>query len=325
MRNRSYFDDNKVGELVNFALQQIPLTIVSQFRPLPEIRAAYNSYGQSVERMHLFARFLPWTILHSVSYGERAIQAVYAETGSVEFTAKAKEKEADINMRMRLIERDEPPMTRVQLKRTIPKVSAVTKDVIDCAPAKLKDGTSAIMPSIVVLAWTAFEAMCEDLLETAIDLRPRWLSPLKGRSSPRKLRPYESMSLKGKTRATSPNSAGHGKRDKLSYRSLEAIRDSYYVAFSAGPKRIDAALSPRHLDTLYAVRNIIVHKAGNVDKMFLSRVAGLPEYAHAKEDQPLNLDFHMVRSIVEPSIISGIRLVVAVNKWLLDHPDSKAP
>jgi hypothetical protein len=33
----------------------------------------------------------------------------------------------------------------------------------------------------------------------------------------------------------------------------------------------------------------------------------------------------MVKKYIEPVLVGGVKLIVAVNKWVVEHPDAKAP
>jgi hypothetical protein len=54
-------------------------------------------------------------------------------------------------------------------------------------------------------------------------------------------------------------------------------------------------------------------------------VVGLPDFPNAKTNHPLQLDFGMVKKYIEPVLVGGVKLIVAVNKWVVEHPDAKAP
>jgi hypothetical protein len=57
-------------------------------------------------------------------------------------------------------------------------------------------------------------------------------------------------------------------RDKFNFTVLDSIRDAYSRAFHKDSKQIEAAISEKSIDALNKVRNLIVHKAGIIDKRY---------------------------------------------------------
>ena len=333
MRKRYDFDQNKVIDLTHFGLRTIPSQVHSDVRGEHKILEVFDSYSEAVNRMHRLAIFSPCLIYPSRDDGVRPVRAGYGQTQRVEFTRTAKhKKDADIARRRMPIDHREPEPTPRQSSRVRKEIPIAMPNVLERASFEMTDGLSAIMPSMIVLAWTAFETLCQDLLETAIDLRQQWLLPvrgtsrlLRGRSTLRSLPSYEGMTLGRQIQTPSKTSQGYQSRDQLRYTTVTLIRDAYYKTFFADARKIDAALRSRHIDTLSAVRNVIVHKGGYVDRTFLNRVSGLPEFANAKEGHLLRMDFEKVRRWIEPVMVSGAKLIVAVNKWIVEHPDAIAP
>ena len=317
MRDETYFENRKIGALVRFAFSDISIKALRGIHP--RIADVYNSYSRNVNLAYDLARFPPVIAVGGLAIGLLAARAVYAEFGHFDPKKISKEQNDSIRLRMTLA----GPRAAVRKQTIIRKTSSNFRVVLDRADKKTLAGLDAIMPSLVVFSWTAFESLCEDLLERAIDVRPRWLSSLKGRNEQRPSRPWE-VSLKGNTVPTSKESKGPKSRDKLRYRNIKAIRDSYWITFPVGGRMIDRALEGRCIDTLFAVRNILVHRGGIADELFLKRVDGLPEFSHVKNGSLLRLDFGSVRSIIQPVLVRGIRLIAAVNKWIMEHPDDKS-
>jgi hypothetical protein len=320
MRNQKKLADLKIDDLVKFSLHRIEAKTIEGFDPEPKIETVYDSYSRAANDMHGLIKFTPWLILHSMSYGHGRAIATYEELTTFDDSKASPEQKENIILRMKKIERNEAPVSKGVLNKY---VANITKGVLASADASLVDGLASIMPSAIILAWTAFEVMCEDLLGAATDSRPAWLSGIKGRGRARKLPAWESMTLRGKIHGESPDTKP-GKAN-LSFRNVRAIRDSYYLVFHKDSREIDRAMRPRCIDTLHAARNIFVHQGGNIDEIFLNRVIGLSAFAHAKENHPLQLNFVMVRNMIEPVLVCGIKLIVAVNKWIIEHPDGKAP
>ena len=70
---------------------------------------------------------------------------------------------------------------------------------------------------------------------------------------------------------------GTVQREQLELDSLKGIREAYSRAFDKPfEKDIDESLADRDLDTLQAVRNLLVHRAGIADQKYLDRKDKFP-------------------------------------------------
>jgi len=204
-------------------------------------------------------------------------------------------------------------------KTLIKNISEAVQIIILRSNDKVAEGLDAIMPALIILAWTAFETLAEDLLSAAIKIRPHLLPPATAMTKARKLQSWEQPTLRGGLKTHSGGLKQRPQMSDLNYRTIGAIRDSYWRIFSSDGQLINRVLGNRSLDTLHAARNVLVHKAGRVDSIFLGRVAGIPMFAKAHLDDPLQLDFGMVKNMIIPVLDRGIRLVGAVNTWIQDH------
>jgi len=320
MRDERYFARNRVSDLVRFGLSELSVEPLRGM--LRNFANVYEAYARCINRTYDLAKLPTMLTLEATAFGLNLAEATKEETGSFKYTRIAKRKRDDIRLRMTKVECDLPPIHPRTLNN---RVSSAVQTILARADKKLTDGLDSVMPSLIVFAWTAFEVLCEDLLEKAIDLRPMWFTPLRGRGSKRRLLAWEAMSLRGKTSTHSHGSFGIAKREQLSYSTIKGIRDAYWLAFCVDSRGIDRLIADRKIDTLHAIRNVSVHNGGVVDRVFLNRVAGLPEFTKAGIGDPLQLDFGMVKNLVQPVLARGIKLIAAVNKWVVEHPDGKAP
>src|ERR1700689_4245125 len=90
---------------------------------------------------------------------------------------------------------------------------------------------------------------------------------------------------------------------RVQFTTLDGIREAYSLAFServrqARPDRIDKALADKRIDSLSAVRNLIVHKAGVADAEYADRAKGAPSAPQIKEGDALQLDGEVCRSLI---------------------------
>jgi hypothetical protein len=108
---------------------------------------------------------------------------------------------------------------------------------------------------------------------------------------------------------------------RVQFTSLESIRQAYSLAFPekvsrARSSRIDATLGDNGLDSLSAVRNVIVHKAGIADAEYMDRAKSARTAPRLKEGDALQLDGEKCPILIEPAMKSGAELVAAVDSWL---------
>jgi hypothetical protein len=314
--NRKYFDEMKVGELVKIGFRPIS---VSRLRGMNiKFQSVYEDFAKNLNATTALGAYTG-IIGSSANYlGYRLAYAVHKETGSFDLGKRfSKVTQTDINLSRKEVNAPEVKASRRKLERVH---DAMLRELIDSGKRGVTDGMDAVMRAMVVFAWTTFESLCEDLLERAIDMRPNTFAVFRGRPGRRAMPIWEGTNLKGKTNAFS-DVKGPKTRNQLTYRSVKAIRDSYWLAFHTHYQQINKIIIHRSIDTLFAVRNVLVHRGGKVDRHFLSRVSGLPLFASAREGTPLCIDFAMVKSIIKPVFGRAIGLIVAVNRWVMQHPD----
>jgi hypothetical protein len=202
-------------------------------------------------------------------------------------------------------------------------------------------GLDAILTNQIIGAWTAFETLAGDLWEAALNCHPHRLSDLKGKR-PKRARTTATIEV-----APDPLSAGAETDKRLNLSSLQqydydlsehmgtvlryrynftvldSIRDAYWQAFSKDNEDVCGAIMDESLDAIAAVRNVIVHKAGIVDQEFINKTKRSLRLSAVTSKQRLAIDGPLVQYLVEPVISQSVKLTQAVDKWLVDHPQTK--
>jgi len=149
-----------------------------------------------------------------------------------------------------------------------------------------------LLNSVIILSWSAFEVLVEDLLLESIKEHPTSFSHV--------LKP-----------------------EKLRFRSRDYIRKSYAIAFPNNDAAIIATLNNQSVDALALVRNLLIHKGGIVDDTFLKDsvgVSGLSGFASLLPGAAIQIDGLLVISVVDPVIKCGYQLLKAVDDWIKSHP-----
>jgi hypothetical protein len=188
----------------------------------------------------------------------------------------------------------------------------------------LPEGVDSWLSAQVVGGWTAFETMAGDLWEAALNCHPHGLSELKGKQAPLPVDARQNaktipLTIFQRYKFDLSKSMGTILRERRGFDTLENIRGAYLEAFFSDATEIENILSSSALDTLNAVRNLIVHRAAIVDQKYLGRTKSLPTAPRADVGKPILIDGEVIANLVQPVFELGCRLIVAVDNWLLTH------
>jgi len=190
-------------------------------------------------------------------------------------------------------------------------------------------GLEAMLSSAWTGTWTAFETMAGDLWETALNLHPVVLAELRGR----KKRSTKTETDKGEHPESLKhvhlseilryqfdlrNKMGSVHRNQRRFDSLTGIREAYRTAFSKNAVEIDRVIDYNGLDALNAVRNLIVHRAGIVDREYKKRASYL-KIPDAKLGESILLDGQLTMDMMISVIKVSFHLIETVDKWISEN------
>jgi hypothetical protein len=250
------------------------------------------------------------------------------------------------------------------------KPGTLVQSLLDNWPEATERPLDAIMSTIIVGTWTAFETLAGDLWVRAVNRFPRLLSRLNGR-------PVRIDELA--RRKTSTGATGYMKRmnlrddggeadyfdvddssskgitlgeihkitrgscdlsqsmgdllvstKKVKFTSLADIREAYSLAFSekckkARPDKIDEALADNRLKATSLVRNLLVHKGGVADSVYVDESKSAPTAPRLEAGTALALDGELSNSLVGPAILSGVNLIKSVDAFIYSAAGEMAP
>ncbi len=217
------------------------------------------------------------------------------------------------------------------------------RNVIDAAKGNLNQflaimgqageyGIRAIFNSMLVQSWTAFEVLCGDLWEAAINAHPGVLSDLKGNKRWKvaggeqgddESKKHVQIKFLQMHKYDLRDKMGTVLRERFSFSVLPSIRLAYSQAFSKDHDQIKAAIEHTSFDVLAAVRNAIVHKAGIADKEFRDTVKRLGIFVDVPVGGRIALDGGVLNSILKPAFANVIELFASVDQWIVDHDDKQ--
>jgi hypothetical protein len=152
-----------------------------------------------------------------------------------------------------------------------------------------------IMSMQLTFAWTIAETLLGDLLKVVID------------------GPSKRLNAKGKPLCASNYYLARFRGDK-------SLQTGYTDTFHVDGIDINKVVSDDSLLALFAVRNVITHKAGICDNRYEEYMKVLPRIPQLKIGERLVLDGKIMSELVVPAMDCCLALIQHVDVWLADHP-----
>lgn len=182
-----------------------------------------------------------------------------------------------------------------------------------------------VLKSILIQNWTATEVLLGDLWEAAVNECPEELAfpPQKNPKDPEKVVSVKSLSKYG---FNPSEKMGSLLKETMNFQTLDGARNAYRRTFWKHEKPIHRAILDSSLTRLSLVRNIIVHRAGIIDEMFLKGAKDVPLLAPISAPgagRHIDLDGEMVQNLLEISTGRCLDLILAVGSWLDKHRPTK--
>ena len=187
----------------------------------------------------------------------------------------------------------------------------------------------ASMMSYLTTGWTIIETMSGDLWEAALNAHPSSLANLTGspkrlkggqvnKSSAQSAKEWKSVSLDDISMHgfNIENKMGSILRSKFNFASLEGIREAYACAFGNRSPQVERALIDPSLDSLSAIRNVIVHRDAHADNEYIKKTKGLGALPKAELREHILLNGDIVVRLLKPAIVAANQLLIAVDDWL---------
>jgi hypothetical protein len=189
-----------------------------------------------------------------------------------------------------------------------------------------------VLSSIILGAWTAFEALATDLWVTALNANPK----LGVRALGAEVKPNDDDSekrRKAKLKQSFPiqrlhkhdynikNAMGSLLRDskKWDFGRPDETCDAYKAAFgvkASDNSELDSIFDNLELQWLAALRNAFIHRGGIADESFLSLVDQHPTLKKSEPDKPIILDGQLAQPLIENAAGCGAKLISFVDARL---------
>jgi|GEM_PF-4904708 len=183
----------------------------------------------------------------------------------------------------------------------------------------------AIMFSVVIESWMAFEVLAGDLFFAALDNGfPKWRINVHERRS--EFTKGSDWMPKGAIRHDPQANYGSALKDgnDVPLDNIKSIKSWYKTAF--GSKAANLFKDQKsHILALAFTRNAIVHNAGNADDRYLSEMRKvareIPEFRKlirgVTKGKPIRLNGQIVRTLRNAAIIVGTELLLYLDKEII--------
>src|SRR5215216_1665593 len=282
----------------------------------PELAIVSATFLENARRL-VYLGNLPFVIAHVLRAQERALAgALMKHTGDVKDVPSSHPQVEDIEatgdqLLMGLLEEQAVNQEAV-INRSQRRTLAILGELARQKSAL--SGIEAFLAALVVNTWTAFETLSGDLWEAALNCHPKELAALTGGKAPKdddgKTVPLKMLQKFGFDLSKSMGTLL--KERNVHFDKLESIRENYGRAFGEGA--VTDALADKSLDSLKAVRNLLVHCAGVVDDRYLNRTRSLA-VPKAAANAPIELDGEIVSDLTKPVMTIGVVLLTRVDEW----------
>ncbi len=176
-------------------------------------------------------------------------------------------------------------------------------------------GLGATLASVIIGAWTAFEAIATDLWVESVNLHPWGLAEIKGQPLATKNEDAEdlgedeapkldksvSLNMLQRHGYDISDHMGDILKNKFNFNVLVGIRSAYRAAWGKEDE-MDRILKVEKLSVLGAVRNVLVHNGGIADPRFVRRVKGDSRFGTITPDQPITIDGDLAEELATTSV-----------------------
>lgn len=178
----------------------------------------------------------------------------------------------------------------------------------------------ALLSSIIIESWIAFETMAADLWVAAVDVGPAVLRKrvlLKTIKPGSENDPVADLTSEDEIEHDPAKNLGSALRQarKVSFQKLHSITRNYEIAFASRVKAIFADENG-YIAVLAAYRNALIHNGGEADATFRKQVKGFHEFEDLPKNQKLVLDGELVYKLRNVSAAVGAKLLHFVDDIL---------
>lgn len=268
---------------------KVPDAQLSQKTSIPELREAIDAFAANVDRVREFWRLYPYLMEQASINSAKLCKTIWEMTGRPLLTEEEAQDEALCNAITDKMTAqfdhlyNETGSKEIAAGYDFDRALERFEGLIPTDP-DMDKAVYATFSSQLIAMWTTFETLSADLWLTLLKCKPDAVE----------------------------------KPQRHSHQSLRKIQDAF-GALSPRSEKIDAVLAETALRRLSLVRNVLLHRAGQIDQEFLDGAARIKWLLADQLGQPIQLDGRRVRELVNPAIGIGVSLIRAVDEWIISE------
>jgi hypothetical protein len=187
----------------------------------------------------------------------------------------------------------------------------------------MEKAMEALLFSVLIASWSAFETLVGDLWVAAIDFGPKELQNRLLLASNKWQKPDDAIG------AATLGDIEHSPKKhfgsvlkaarKVSFQKLQYVIRYYDIAFATDTEALFKDTENGHIYALAALRHIFVHNAGKPDATFFKQIhqaKGLDDLKKATKGKSIHLDGELVNNLRHAAMMLGSRLIHFVDDVL---------
>jgi hypothetical protein len=180
----------------------------------------------------------------------------------------------------------------------------------------MRKSMMAVLSTILLESWTAFESLVSDLWVVGVDKGPKDVR-VRVANSTRLLKPDDNIGAKELLDIEFDPGSNYGSSlrelGRVSFQKLDYIKRFYSIAFDHDFGKMFSEVENGYITVLAAFRNALIHNAGKADKKFVKNVQSFEEIRTIKPKDALLLDGEIVRKLHNSAIVLGWELIKFVD------------
>jgi hypothetical protein len=177
----------------------------------------------------------------------------------------------------------------------------------------------ALLATVIIDSWAAFENLVSDLWVTAVDKGPSEVASRVSLSKQlQKPDDHITPATVHKLEHDPRTQLGSWLREtgRVSFQKLDYIRVYYGEAFGKDVRTLFDEVEGGYIVALAAFRNALIHNAGKADAQFVNQVARFPEFRSINVKDAIVLDGEIVKRLRNAGMYLGQKLIQFVDKVL---------
>lgn len=177
-------------------------------------------------------------------------------------------------------------------------------------------GHEAILSSMIMEAWAAFEALSTDLWVNMLNKYPSPLATNFCKKSGEKQFTLDQISRYGFDLSSQMGNIVRG-FSKVNFDDIKGIKEAYNQAFGVD---FNGVLPENKLLFIAEkTRHLIAHRSGIVDERYLRHCAEEEPFKNFPVNERLPLDGYIVAQLVDVCVQSGVTLLKWADEWSVAH------